>query len=256
MCTKLLEPFMDNKIPSPAAAFLRHLLCQPCFMNVRHGYSLNPTSISLNCDQAEIGKRILGISKFHSNISTLIGLHSPSIKARILIRKLTYLAKLLEKDDSLISHVFWTPLLSRIAHAGSLFGALAKPTFSDNACPHCNIAISTSYVEQLFDEYLMTTSWTQLWDGWRTKHLNKDSKNLFKLAEYDAIYSIKFNYCTIVNFYGSLPFFSVFILFYLMEAYTITHYYVLHYYPKEGNNKTLNFELWTASPVHWYHTIL
>ena len=35
--------------------------------------------------QAEIGKYILGISKHHSNTSTLIGLHWPSAKARILI---------------------------------------------------------------------------------------------------------------------------------------------------------------------------
>ena len=58
--------------------------------------------------QAEIGKRILGISKYHSNTSTLIGLHWPSVKARILLRKLTFLAKVLESDDILSSHVFRT----------------------------------------------------------------------------------------------------------------------------------------------------
>ena len=58
--------------------------------------------------QAEIGKRILGISKYHSNIGTRIGLHWPSVKARILCRKLTFLAKLLEEDDCLSSHVFRT----------------------------------------------------------------------------------------------------------------------------------------------------
>ena len=58
--------------------------------------------------QAEIGKRILGISKYHSNIGTRIGLHWPSVKARILCRKLTFLAKLLVEDDCLSSHVFRT----------------------------------------------------------------------------------------------------------------------------------------------------
>ena len=41
--------------------------------------------------QAEIGKHILGISKYHSNTGTLMGLHWPSVKARILICKLTFL---------------------------------------------------------------------------------------------------------------------------------------------------------------------
>ena len=58
--------------------------------------------------QAEIGKRILGISKYHSNICSRIGLHWPSVKARVLCRKLTFLAKLLEEDDCLSSHVFRT----------------------------------------------------------------------------------------------------------------------------------------------------
>ena len=59
--------------------------------------------------QAEIGKRILGISKYHSNIGTRIGLHWPSVtKARVLCRKLTFLAKLLEEDDCPSSHVFRT----------------------------------------------------------------------------------------------------------------------------------------------------
>ena len=56
--------------------------------------------------QAEIGKRILGISKYHSNHGVLIGLHWPSIRARILIRKLNFLAKLLDGCDSLSAQVF------------------------------------------------------------------------------------------------------------------------------------------------------
>ena len=58
--------------------------------------------------QAEIGKRILRISKYHSNLGVLIGLHWPSIRARILIRKLNFLAKLLDGCDSLSAQVFRT----------------------------------------------------------------------------------------------------------------------------------------------------
>ena len=60
--------------------------------------------------QAEIGKRILAISKYHTNTSTLIGLQGPSVKAtcRILLRKLTFLAKVLERDEGLSSYVFQT----------------------------------------------------------------------------------------------------------------------------------------------------
>ena len=48
--------------------------------------------------QAEIGKCILGISKYHLHVSILVW---PSIKASILIWKLIFLAKLLERDGVL-----------------------------------------------------------------------------------------------------------------------------------------------------------
>ena len=54
--------------------------------------------------QSEIGKRILRLSKFHSNSAPLIGLHLSSIKVRILLlRKLSILAKLLESEDNTMS---------------------------------------------------------------------------------------------------------------------------------------------------------
>ena len=62
---------------------------------------------TLESFQAKIGKRILGISKCHYNISTLIGLPWPSVKARILCRKLTFLEKLLV-DDCVSSQVLQT----------------------------------------------------------------------------------------------------------------------------------------------------
>ena len=90
--------------------------------------------------QAEIGKRILGISKYHTNTSTLIGLHWPSVKARILIRKLTFLAKLLEEDDSLSSQVFRT-LASDDVYEISLV----------QQCHFLEQQIGTSYLQQCLE---------------------------------------------------------------------------------------------------------
>ena len=58
--------------------------------------------------QAEIGKWILGISKYHTNTSTLIGLHWPTVRARILLRKLGFLAKLLSSESGISTQVFRT----------------------------------------------------------------------------------------------------------------------------------------------------
>ena len=58
--------------------------------------------------QAEIGKRILGLSKYHLNASTLIGLHWPSVTLRILICKLGFLAKLLKGEEKLSAQVLHT----------------------------------------------------------------------------------------------------------------------------------------------------
>jgi len=49
--------------------------------------------------QAEIGKCILGLSKYHSIANTLIGLHWPSVTSRILIHKLGFVAKLLKGEE-------------------------------------------------------------------------------------------------------------------------------------------------------------
>ena len=66
---------------------------------------------TLETFQAEIGKPILGLPKHHSNLTTLIELHWPSVRCRILIWKLRYLAKLLSSDDRLNAEVFCTPCI-------------------------------------------------------------------------------------------------------------------------------------------------
>ena len=81
--------------------------------------------------QAEIGKRILGISKYHSNICSRIGLHWPSVKARVLCRKLTFLAKLLEEDDCLSSHVFRTLPSEDVYEISIATMSLPRATYRD-----------------------------------------------------------------------------------------------------------------------------
>ena len=77
-------------------------------MDVRPGSSPNHYNYYdiLESFQAEIGKRILRISKYHTNTSTLIGLHWPTVKARILLRKLGFLAKLLSSESGISTQVF------------------------------------------------------------------------------------------------------------------------------------------------------
>ena len=60
--------------------------------------------------QAEIGRRILKLSRFHSSLAVRIGLSLPSITSRILIQKLTYLSHLLssDDDDSIATRTFKT----------------------------------------------------------------------------------------------------------------------------------------------------
>ena len=53
--------------------------------------------------QAEIGRRILKLSRYHSSLSVRIGLALPSVTSRILKLKLNYLQKLLSSEDDSIA---------------------------------------------------------------------------------------------------------------------------------------------------------
>ena len=50
-----------------------------------------------------MGRRILTLSRFHSDLAPIVGLRLPSINARVLIRKLSFLAKLLTSDGNELS---------------------------------------------------------------------------------------------------------------------------------------------------------
>ena len=61
--------------------------------------------------QAEIGRRILRLPKFHSDLSVVIALRWSRMRVCILLRKLTFLVKLLQStSDNLSSRVFHTLL--------------------------------------------------------------------------------------------------------------------------------------------------
>ena len=53
--------------------------------------------------QAELGRRILKLSKHHSSLSTMIGLSWPTMKSRILKCKLRFLGKLISDDRNNIA---------------------------------------------------------------------------------------------------------------------------------------------------------
>ena len=70
-------------------------------------YLTDNTLQKLETFQCTRGRRRLRLSRFHSNISVLISLDWPSIRARLLIRKLNYLKRvLLTDDEKLSSQVF------------------------------------------------------------------------------------------------------------------------------------------------------
>ena len=89
-----LEHFMENLTHSLDVVYSKLLLFLPCCMYGCETWILSDSHYGiLETFEAEIGKHILGISKHHSNTSVLIGLHLPSIKARILILKLSFFGK-------------------------------------------------------------------------------------------------------------------------------------------------------------------
>ena len=65
---------------------------------------------ALESFQCEIGRRILRLPKHHSKTVVRLGLQWPSVSTRILIRKLTFLAKLLSSTDDKISDRIFTSL--------------------------------------------------------------------------------------------------------------------------------------------------
>ena len=64
----------------------------------------------LECFQCEIGRRILRLPKQHSKKAVRLALQWPSVSTKILIRKLTFLAKLLSNTEDTVSNRIFSSL--------------------------------------------------------------------------------------------------------------------------------------------------
>ena len=73
-------------------------------------YLSDPTLDELEQFQCSTGKRILRLPRFHSNTAVLMGLEWPSMRARVLIRKLNFLRRLVGEREEKV-HRFFTFLL-------------------------------------------------------------------------------------------------------------------------------------------------
>ena len=62
--------------------------------------------LALEKFQGEIGRRILKLSKFHSTLAVRVALQWPSLRARILVRKLFFLKRVVDGSDGVSSEVF------------------------------------------------------------------------------------------------------------------------------------------------------
>ena len=79
----------------------------PCLLYGAESWLLNPTLMQTRESfQAELAKRILWLPRCISNNTALIALQCPSMRARILIIKLSFLLKIINSDRSLSARVF------------------------------------------------------------------------------------------------------------------------------------------------------
>ena len=62
--------------------------------------------LALEKFQGEIGRRILKLSKLHSTLAVRVALQWPSLHARILVRKLFFLKRVVDGSDGVSSEVF------------------------------------------------------------------------------------------------------------------------------------------------------
>ena len=148
---------------------------------------------ALESFQCEIGRRILRLPKFYSNNAIRIGLHWPTVSTRILLRKLSFLAKLLcSINDSISTRVFNSlaiddvydssivqqcRMLESVLGTDVLACCLTNPDFAGDIVKSnkrrilnqdFNLLISTSISGQtscsLVARVAKHTSWRRLWD--------------------------------------------------------------------------------------------
>ena len=92
--------------PLSSKSIVEHCVL-PTLLFGAESWILNKTLLQkLESFQAELAKRILRLPKHTSNCVARMALQWPSVRARVLIIKLSFLLKLLRNDHSLSSRVF------------------------------------------------------------------------------------------------------------------------------------------------------
>ena len=93
----------------------------PTLLYGAENWILDESSLNLlECFQAELGRRVLKLSKFHSRLSVLIGLSWPSMTARVFLRKLSFLCRLLSANDDSIAHQTFRTIAGKDVYSLSL----------------------------------------------------------------------------------------------------------------------------------------
>ena len=93
----------------------------PTLLYGAENWILDESSLNLlECFQAELGRRVLKLSKFHSRLSVLVGLSWPSMTARVFLRKLSFLCRLLSANDDSIAHQTFRTIAGKDVYSLSL----------------------------------------------------------------------------------------------------------------------------------------
>ena len=85
-----------------------------CLYGSENWLLTDPMLVTLETFQAEMGKRILNLSKHYANLCPLIFLNWPTMRYRILIQKLSFLHRLLNSDQSTISVKVFNSLKNQV----------------------------------------------------------------------------------------------------------------------------------------------
>ena len=187
-----LGAFQGDLNPLPARNIFETCVL-PILLYGCETWLLDSSSISkLEKFQSKIGRRILRLPKNHSGKVVRLGLHWPSMSTRVLIRKLTFLAKLLAMPDDTISKRIFTSLAIVDVYNSSivqqcrmlesdlgthfLAQCLVHPQEASSIVKSCKASIlkqdfnlllsssSTHATASLVASVAQTTSWCRLWD--------------------------------------------------------------------------------------------
>ena len=108
--------FQGKLIPPSSGSIVEACVMAVLLLGAESWY-LTDTSVldSLECLECTLGRRILKLSRFHSNTSVLTGFDWPSMRARVLIRKLNYLTRVfVAENDQLTKKMMSSQILKSI----------------------------------------------------------------------------------------------------------------------------------------------